>query len=134
MLMITLIQILLGTQVREDIERIASNHSGLNRAQWLNEANIFFYVHRSLSWLILFLSVWMWRKAQTHGYSIVSNTLKWLLFTFVFQMMTGILMNYTGLPEYAQALHLLVGSISFGIAAYYVIQTNSIWLPKQHKV
>lgn len=134
MLFLTLIQILLGTQVREEVERIASNHSGLNRNDWLSETGLVFYIHRSISWGMLILSWALFQLIQKHvQLSYITKAARLLFYTFIFQMVTGILMNYFGIPAYAQAIHLFMGSISFGVAAYLILQLKPILLFNQHE-
>ncbi|NJL11580.1 MAG: heme A synthase [Microscillaceae bacterium] len=50
---LTLVQVLMGTQVREGIDLVAKTMGWEARAQWVWQIGSIFYVHRSFSWLLL---------------------------------------------------------------------------------
>jgi cytochrome c oxidase assembly protein subunit 15 len=123
MLLMVAGQILLGTQVRENLDHIASNMSGLDRDTWISQTGVSFLVHRSFSWILIVLATVMMVKAKKElGNGGSTKALNLLMITFVIQMITGFVMNYQAIPEAAQAIHLLIGSISFGLICYINIQ------------
>lgn len=121
MLLLTATQILLGTQVREHFDSVASRID--NRYLWIETVGISFYIHRTFSWLLLLGSLYLFFKTKSLDVTLFSASRN-LLLTFLLQFITGIIMNYFGVPLAAQALHLLIGCISFGVICYLNIQLN----------
>lgn len=118
-LLLTLIQIVLGTQVREAIDVLADR---LQRSEWIANLGWEFKVHRTYSLLLLLLhGVLTWQimvKAK------VENTLKLpallLLIIVAAEVLTGVVMAYFGVPAAIQPIHLLLGTLIIGVQ-YYVL-------------
>ena len=64
-----MIQLFLGIELREGIDEVSKKLGYLSRDTWLDFSGNIFYIHRSLSWLILGLSIVMWRMSKNaHAY------------------------------------------------------------------
>jgi cytochrome c oxidase assembly protein subunit 15 len=114
-----LVQILLGTQVREAIDQIAATTS---RENWI--AGIFetFSLHRSFSWIVLLVHVGLIvRLRQTQGLKIFPLTLILLILSTI---LTGAGMAYFGVPPFLQPIHLLLASITFGLQFLLLLKLN----------
>lgn len=112
------IQIFLGTQVRESIDLIAKNFT--DRSQWIDELGLSFYIHRTYSLLILGLHIWMVYllkkyKDYESGLNLMFRTLVVLI---VIEVLSGALMAYFAVPGFLQPLHLLVATLIFGVQFY----------------
>lgn len=124
----TLLQILLGTQVRQTVDHFLDE--GGRIAQWITQAPVLFYIHRSFSIFILVFNAYIfWRlKKQgsrfTHYYALVLGGL-------VFEVLTGIAMNYFAFPFSSQPLHLVIASILFGLQAYLFMKSTTQPLPAE---
>ncbi len=122
-MIMTLLQITMGTQVREAVDFIAHEHSYIERQYWRDDFPIIFYVHRSFSSIILFTNIWLvWKiylsvKTETvmlfAGYS--------LLTLVVIAIVAGITLDRLGVPPVAQPIHLLVASLIFGTQFFLFI-------------
>lgn len=106
-LFVTLIQLVLGTQVREVID-VAKNVLELPRERWLDTTGLLYEVHRSFSWLVIILSLYLLyenrrlqapRKLVTVGYLIFG--------LIVLQMFIGFGMEQLNIPGILQLLHLV---------------------------
>src|SRR5690606_41757781 len=53
-LLISIVQIIIGTEVREQIDFVASTMAGLARSEWVSKLDIFFNIHRDLAVLVVF--------------------------------------------------------------------------------
>src|SRR5690606_20891189 len=53
-LLISIIQIIIGTEVREQVDAIASTMADLNRSEWVSKLDTFFNIHRDLAILVVF--------------------------------------------------------------------------------
>lgn len=118
-LALTVLQVILGTQVREFIDHqidiLGPNSKGL----WLQDPTIQFYVHRSLSIGIAVINGLL-------AYRIVTLNLGhlkiyWILFIIILEVFTGIAMYYIDFPFGSQALHLVLAAILFGVQFYLVL-------------
>lgn len=115
-LVLTLVQIAMGTQVRqfvdEQIDRLGEEAAAL----WLNPAPILFYVHRSFSLLVTSLNVWLFLSLRKRNFPL--QQLKQVLALIGLEILTGILMYYFDFPFSSQPLHLLFASLLFGAQSY----------------
>ena len=118
-LALTVLQVILGTQVREFIDHqidiLGPNSKGL----WLQDPTIQFYVHRSLSIGVALIN-------GVLAYRIVTLNLGhlkiyWILFILILEIFTGIAMYYIDFPFGSQALHLVLAAILFGVQFYLVL-------------
>lgn len=117
---VTLLQIILGAQVREALEGVSNAYPAMERAAWLSEVGWIDQIHRSASWLVLGLGVWLWYRARNYGapasvikLSLVINGL------IIIQFIGGVALAYFGLPPAFQVIHLLFAS--FLIAAQFLL-------------
>lgn len=112
----SLLQISMGTQVREAVDFISHEHAYIGREFWREDFPIIFYVHRSFSSLILFTNAWLvWRLWQniTRNHPIVKAGV--LLFgLIVTAILAGVSLDRLGMPPVAQPIHLLMANLILG--------------------
>ena len=112
LLFFTMIQMILGTQVREAVDVISRGTEIVDRANWLNYVGFIDEFHRSFSWTVLLTSVWMlWyiRNNCILGYLRKLNLSIFLM--IVGQVIVGITLAYFGMPAIFQVLHLIGSAI-----------------------
>ena len=122
------VQIAIGTQVREQIDEIAASLNYEARETWIDKLNIYFYIHRSFSVLLLVMSIYFTFKLRT---SVKDNPfiikITSLLLTFLcLEIVLGIAMAYLSIPAFMQPLHLLLATVIFGIEFFILISLYSI--------
>ncbi len=119
-LFLTLVQIGMGTQVRQFVDE-QMKYWGLEVAsQWLSSPPFIFYFHRSFSLLVI----------AVHGliaYQLFQNKQLPLVFKFVLiliglEVVTGIVMYYFDFPFSSQPLHLILASLLFGAQSFFMIR------------
>jgi heme a synthase len=116
---VLLVQILLGTQVREAIDRVAAI---IPRDQWIRVIVNEFTMHRSFSWIVLLLHVGLIvNLRKTTGLKAFPLTLILLILGTI---LTGIGMAYFAVPAYLQPLHLLFATMSFGMQFMLLLKLN----------
>lgn len=120
-LALTLVQIVIGTQVREQVDIM--NEEGLVRSSWISHLDWKFYFHRSFSILIVALNWWLWRIARKHN--ALSFEIKAIVTLIIAEIILGIVLTYAGMPKFAQPSHLLLGTILFGFQFYALSQSLS---------
>lgn len=119
----TLLQVAMGTQVREAVDFIAHEHSYIDRQYWRDDFPIIFYVHRSFSSLILFTNLWLlWQchktLAKNHLLFRISLVLGGLVVTAI---LAGVSLDRLGMPAVAQPVHLLMANLIFGAQFFLFI-------------
>lgn len=107
---VLLIQIVLGTQVREAIDRVAAIAA---RTQWIQEIHADLFIHRSFSWIVGGLHViLLWKLGKTSGLKTFPVALILLILGTI---LTGAGMAYFNVPAFLQPLHLLLATVTFGM-------------------
>ena len=118
-IVLTLIQIVLGTQVRQFIDE-QTKMMGYEKSLWLAQPELDFYVHRSTSILVLVINGYLWfiNKKLNLGYKKINLVLNCILL----EVFSGIMMYYFDFPFLSQPLHLVIASILFGIQMYILLE------------
>jgi heme a synthase len=120
-------QVLLGTQVREAIDRvIASPIFGYNRETWIEQMGLPFYIHRSYSLLILGLHIYLiWQlKKNIQQQGIIYKFMQALVLIVGVEILSGTIMAYFGVPAYIQPIHLTLAIVSLGIQFVILLLMN----------
>lgn len=116
---ITLSQIILGTQVRQEIDEITKALGYDARASWIDELGTNFYVHRSYSILVLIANgLIIYRNKKLKLGLPLTELLAGILF---FEVLAGVIMAYFGMPAALQPVHLLLGIAMFAVQFFWVI-------------
>lgn len=118
----SLIQIAMGTQVRQFIDEQVKLFGFENKEYSLMNPSFKFYFHRSFTIAIILVNFGLFYLNQLHnlGYSLV----KWILVLLFLETITGILMYYAEFPLGTQAIHLLSGALLFGLQFYLWLQSR----------
>lgn len=119
----TLLQIAMGTQVREAVDYIAHEHSYIERQYWRDSFPIIFYVHRSFSSIILFTNLWLvWKiREQAAAGSLLLRLGYVLAGLIVTAILAGASLDRLGFPALAQPVHLLMANLIFGAQFFLFI-------------
>jgi cytochrome c oxidase assembly protein subunit 15 len=115
-------QIVLGTEVREQIDAIASLMNNTGRELWVDKVDLF-KIHRSFTTLVLVLSFVLQRRLgkQYAEKSQVIRAMDYIIGIIGAQVVVGISLAYFALPPVAQALHIFFASLLFGAQFYLVL-------------
>ncbi len=110
------LQIAMGTQVREAVDFISHEHAYIDRQFWREDFPIIFYVHRSFSSLILFTNAWLvWRLWQNVAKNHPIVRAGCLLFSLIVTaILAGVSLDRLGMPPVAQPIHLLMANLILG--------------------
>jgi cytochrome c oxidase assembly protein subunit 15 len=122
-MIMTLLQVAMGTQVREAVDFIAHEHQYIERQYWRDDFPNIFYVHRSFSSIILFTNAWLvWKIFKSVGKTSVMRYTGFSLMALVaIAIIAGITLDRLGVPPIAQPIHLLVASLIFGTQFFLFI-------------
>ncbi|MBC8112054.1 MAG: COX15/CtaA family protein [Verrucomicrobia bacterium] len=125
-MVISLIQLVVGTQVRENIDLVANALGGGNREIWIEKLGTVFYVHRSFSWLVAGVHVYLWFMARKNAGKThqVTTFATFLLLIIGVEFASGVGMAYFGMPAWLQPVHLLLASLTIGIQFAMLLWLN----------
>jgi heme a synthase len=114
-----LFQIFLGTQVREELDKVFMSP----RSNWISLLGFEFAIHRSFSWIVLiFHGILIWQLYKTTGAKVLTSALMTLILC---SFLTGAGMAYFSVPAFLQPVHLLLATISFGLQLILFFRLNS---------
>lgn len=122
LIVLLLIQIVLGTQVREAVDEISKEYMYQHRELWIERLGNEFLIHRSFSWLLLLVSIYLAFKSSK--FPLVKKYGISQLAIVLFTICLGVIMNYLNMPAIAQPLHLISGSLLFCYLVYYLLRVN----------
>lgn len=123
---LTLIQVALGTQVRQFLDHQIDELGYPFLSIWLEEnAPLVFLVHRSFSILLFALHAWFIYKA-VHTLGHPRRYYSWLMALLIITIFTGVLMNYVDFPFGSQAAHLVLASIILGVQFYLMMRLRKV--------
>ena len=120
-MIMTVLQIIMGTQVRQYVDAEIKN--GVTQSiLWLQNPTLIFYVHRSFSILVLALNGYL--LFYNKKMKLYFNKIKWIQTLIVLEIATGIAMYYFDFPLGSQPAHLIIAALLFGIQFYLILETK----------
>ncbi len=118
-LFLTLIQIVLGTKVRQIVDEQAKLFA-YDKSMWLNDIPFVYEYHRTFS--ILVISVNMALFLINKKLQLGNNYINYVMLLLVLEIFTGASMFYFDFPFGTQTAHLVFASIIFGLQFYILLQ------------
>lgn len=116
-LLLMLGQIVIGTEVRETIDRVALSHDYQDRGSWIAETGMVFVIHRSFSILLTLVNIitiiFIYRETRQMGSLYLSCSV--IYFLIGIEVSAGIIMAYLDFPAFAQPIHLWLATIWAGV-------------------
>lgn len=120
-LMLTLVQVVLGTQVRQFIDEQVKLFGTLGKDSWLNTPEVSFYAHRSFSIIILGINGYLAYLNRKLALDFTKMT--WVLVLLALEILSGTAMYYLSFPFGSQSIHLVIASVLFGLQFYLVLES-----------
>lgn len=123
MVLLTLLQVVIGTDIREDIDVISASLQGLERETWVSKLGNNFLWHRELALAtivfngLLFFMVRSRYTTRSENSMVVNS----IIILLLLQIISGLVLGYLGMPAYMQTVHLLVSTMVFGAQFYLVL-------------
>ncbi len=125
--LLIVVQIMLGTQVREAIDLISSSLGYGQRNTWIRSLGLEFYVHRSFSLILLALQAGILLNIHRNQ-SGINGSFRLSRYLFILLMVEiglGVIMAYYDIPPYLQPVHLLTGVMIFGMQLLILLMINN---------
>jgi len=126
-LALTVLQVAMGTQVREMTDFIRDSQGEELRSSWIEAMPWFFYVHRSFSAVVLFSNLWLARLLiNSLGWQHTLTRLTLAMIAIIgAAVLSGATLGHLGMPALIQPTHLLSASLLFGLQFL-------IWMSYRH--
>lgn len=129
-ILVSVVQIVLGTEVREAIDMISKNLLNNDRATWVSKTGSIFVYHRDMAILVAVLNVIIYKGMMEKfgGKAAELRIGNSIVIVLVIQVLSGILLSNFALPPYAQAIHILFSTVLFTLQFYLyllVYRTNT---------
>ena len=118
-LFLTLIQIVLGTQVRQFVDEQAQLNY-YNKSDWFNEIPIIYDYHRTFSIIVIGVNTALFLINKQ--LSLGNKYINYVMILLLFEIITGVSMFYFDFPFGTQTAHLVLASIIFGLQFYILLQ------------
>ena len=117
---LTIIQIILGTQVRESVDTIIE--MGLPKKAWIQNPKINFYIHRSFSILVLIVNGFLFYRNRKLGLGFTK--MNWVAVIILLEILSGISMYYFNFPFGTQTIHIVLATLLFGLQLYLMLENS----------
>lgn len=119
-IVLSVIQIVIGTEVREAIDAISKQMLYSGRNTWVQKVGDMFLYHRDLALLVLVLNIIVY-KIVRDKFSGKADALRvgfWIGIILIIQIVTGLILSNFSLPPYAQGMHMLFSTVLFSLQYY----------------
>ena len=119
-IVLSIVQTVLGTEVREAVDAISKQLMYTERDTWIAKVGDIFLYHRDLAVFVLIFNVIIYKmiKDRFNGNAIALLVANGVGFVLIIQIITGLLLSNFALPPYAQALHILFSTVLFTLQYY----------------
>lgn len=116
---------IMGSQVREITDELALKYKDTPRNVWheiLEQKGIYLF-HRSFSWVILVLGIFLFTKTRNANGDLAQLSIKATFGVILAQMVLGVLMSHVSVHPVVQVLHIGLSSILI-VALFWLILTS----------
>lgn len=113
-ILLTFGQIVLGTQVREEIDMVAFANNYLNRAEWIEQLGGSFRFHRTFSAVLLLVNVYLAYRLYLLPVVRLHRMATAILVCVGGEILAGVLLAYFAFPAVVQPIHLTLATLLFG--------------------
>ncbi len=118
--LLTLVQVIFGTQVREFVDGQIDQVGYVNEL-WLAHPNTLFYVHRSFSIGVVALNIYI--AYRIYKLELGYSKIRWVLLLILLEVISGLAMYYFEFPFSSQPIHLVLAALLFGVQFYLFLET-----------
>ena len=121
-LFLMVVQIFIGTGVREFIDEQTKLYGRLNKDLWLSNPSFNFDFHRSFSILIFLVNGLLFIISKKLNMSM--KYINVVMILILFEIIIGAVMYYFSFPIMSQPLHLMIAILIFVIQFYWYLKIN----------
>jgi cytochrome c oxidase assembly protein subunit 15 len=115
-LLLTIAQIIFGTQVRQQIDTINHAMEGHSRESWIAQLNSFYPVHQIIAVVVVLVNAaLLFFILKTRPQGRTKNLAYGILLVMLAEYAVGVFIHNFAIPAFAQPMHLILAMILFGI-------------------
>ncbi|HEY0299367.1 MAG TPA: COX15/CtaA family protein [Arachidicoccus sp.] len=103
-----LVQMVIGTQVRADVDVVSKSFNYMQRESWLKNVGNYLQVHESFAWIAALCCIAV--VGKSFSYSALQKRGLVILVLVMSEIFLGLIMTQLKMPAFAQPLHLLFSS------------------------
>lgn len=120
-LLFTVVQVVLGTYVREFVDTIEK--TGAPKEFWLLKPELSFYFHRSFSIVVFLANLYL--LLRNKNLQLGFEKVNWIVRILLFEILTGVVMSYMNFPFGSQTLHLVLATFLFSVQFYLLLESRN---------
>ena len=117
-IMLTLVQIVLGTQVRQFVDEQANVY--YDKFQWFNEIPKVYEYHRTFSLVVIAVNFGLFYLNKK--LNLGNNYISYVIVLLFIEALSGVVMFYFDFPFGSQTIHLFIASLIFGFQFFILLQ------------
>lgn len=114
---LTLLQILIGTQVRQEVDTIAIQYHDTQREAWIGQLGRNYLIHRFIAFVVIVANIIYsyYLLKRIGSMSLVSKLWLGIIVTLCLEYLCGVIMARIAIPYFVQPIHLLLATVVFGL-------------------
>jgi cytochrome c oxidase assembly protein subunit 15 len=117
-IILTLVQIVLGTQVRQFVDEQANVY--YDKFQWFNEIPKVYEYHRTFSLVVIAVNFGLFYLNKK--LNLGNNYISYVIVLLFIEALSGVVMFYFDFPFGSQTIHLFIASLIFGFQFFILLQ------------
>ncbi len=115
---LSIIQVVLGTKVRQETDHLIEQFPNLERSNWIAYIEGIFNIHGTFAWLLVGFAIGLLLNLKKAN--IQSNITNFILGIIGVEFLIGLSFKYLDYPAFSQPIHLLLACLLFS-ATYLLI-------------
>ncbi|WP_158797295.1 heme A synthase [Pedobacter sp. L105] len=125
-IILSVMQITLGTEVREAIDALSKHLLYQHRDSWVGQIGNVFSYHRDLAVLVVVINVFVYQFVMDKfgGKATELRLGNSIVLVLVIQIASGLLLSNFALPPFAQVIHLVFSTVLFTLQFYLYLLVN----------
>ncbi|HEY0175640.1 MAG TPA: COX15/CtaA family protein, partial [Pedobacter sp.] len=129
-IILSILQITLGTEVRESIDALSKMLLYQHRGTWVAKIGQIFSYHRDAAVLVVVINVFVYQVVMNKfgGKATELRLANSIVLVLLIQIASGLLLSNFALPPFAQVVHLVFSTVLFSLQFYLyllVYRTNT---------
>lgn len=121
-LILTLVQVVLGTQVRQFVDERVKMLGYENMHLIMDNPLVTFYFHRTFSFVVFFANLYLYLRNRRLNLGFAKTG--WVMILLLIEIASGIAMYYADFPFGMQSTHLVTASLLFGVQFYMILESS----------
>jgi len=123
-LLLTVVQIILGTQVRQLVDVVSKSLDFGQRELWLNLVGSPFKIHRSFAIILVVVNALLF--IRSYKFNLGFTLPKFIIAVMFIEVLSGVLLSYMDMMALMQPIHLVAASVLFVLQTALYFQLRKL--------